>query len=196
MRTTWPYRAHPTQAQGAKLSGLRARRRGPPNRSPTPIRKPPCASAEPPARHTRPRPAADTGAGIGSASIVDEQVLPRDPRVQPLPDAHRHPVVDATAHALPNGLDEVGAGAAGGGSVDQSLAAALGRGPRTPAALKEPGWRRGSARLSGPRPPWHRPRPPGPTMLRRSGRTATARAPRRRAARQGRTVARSWGSCT
>jgi hypothetical protein len=80
------------------------------------------------------------------------------------------------------------------GGSEPGRGAGLGPGP--PAALKEPGWRPGSARLSGPRPPWRRPPPPGPTTLRRCGRTARARPPRRRAARQGPKAERSWGSCT
>ncbi len=64
---------------------------------------------------------------IGIASIVDEQVLPLDPRVQELQEAYIRKVVD-TVHDLPNVLYEVANESSGGGSVDKIFAEALGLG--------------------------------------------------------------------
>lgn len=62
---------------------------------------------------------------IGISSIVDEQVLPLEPRVQELQETYIRKVVD-TVHNLPNVLYEVANESSGGGSVDKSFAEAMG----------------------------------------------------------------------
>jgi hypothetical protein len=59
-------------------------------------------------------------------SILDYQVLPLDPRVQALQEAHVRKVVD-TLHDLPNLVWEVANESSGGGTTDPALAEALGQ---------------------------------------------------------------------
>jgi hypothetical protein len=75
--------------------------------------------------------AANNVNGIGITSIVDYQVLPLDPLVQAFQEAYIRKVVD-TVQDLPNVLYEVANESSGGGSVDQSMAEALGLGSGDP----------------------------------------------------------------
>jgi hypothetical protein len=73
----------------------------------------------------QPTPAAENCTGVGSTGIIDYQVRPRASRVPPRQEAQSHTVVD-TVRARPTARYEGANGSSGGGSVDQSLAEALG----------------------------------------------------------------------